>query len=129
MLITEFDTYDFVDHQTNVYDDHSHGAMCFSIIGANDPGNLIGTAPEASFYLFRSEDAFTENPIEEYNWATAAEAADSVGADIISSSLGYFTFDDSTLSHTYADLDGRTTPIAIANGITQRNDCGEQCGE
>jgi len=114
------DTYDFVDHQTNVYDDHSHGAMCFSIIGANDPGNLIGTAPEASFYLFRSEDAFTENPIEEYNWATAAEAADSVGADIISSSLGYFTFDDSTLSHTYADLDGRTTPIAIAATMASR---------
>ncbi len=114
------DTYDFVDHQTNVYDDHSHGAMCFSIIGANDPGNIIGTAPEASFYLFRSEDAFTENPVEEYNWATAAEAADSVGADIISSSLGYFTFDDSTLSHTYADLDGRTTPIAIAATMAAR---------
>ncbi|MBS1763877.1 MAG: S8 family serine peptidase [Bacteroidetes bacterium] len=114
------DTYDFVDHQTNVYDDHTHGAMCFSIIGANDPGNLVGTAPEASFYLFRSEDANTENPIEEYNWATAAEAADSVGADIISSSLGYFVFDDPSLDHTYADLDGKTTPIAIAATIASR---------
>lgn len=108
------DTYDFVDHETNVYNDHSHGAMCFSIIGANDPGNIVGTAPEASFYLYRSEDAITENLIEEYNWATAAEAADSVGADIISSSLGYFTFDDPAQNHTYADLNGHTTPIAIA---------------
>jgi serine protease AprX len=113
-------TYDFVDHNNNVYDDHTHGSMCFSIIGANDPGNIVGTAPEASFLLYRSEDAATEKLIEEYNWATAAEAADSAGADIISSSLGYTRFDDSTMNHTYSDMDGRTAPISIAANIASR---------
>lgn len=113
-------TYDFVDHNSNVYDDHTHGSMCFSIIGANDPGNIVGTAPEASFLLYRSEDAATEKLIEEYNWATAAEAADSAGADIISSSLGYTRFDDSTMNHTYSDMDGRTAPISIAANIASR---------
>lgn len=113
-------TYDFVDHNSNVYDDHTHGSMCFSIIGANDPGNIVGTAPEASFLLYRSEDAATEKLIEEYNWATAAEAADSAGADIISSSLGYTRFDDSTMNHTYNDMDGRTAPISIAANIASR---------
>jgi hypothetical protein len=113
-------TYDFVSHDTNVYDDHTHGAMCFSIIGANDPGNIVGTAPEASFLLFRSEDAFTEKLIEEYNWATAAEVADSAGADVISSSLGYSVFDDASMNHTYADMNGRTTPISIAANMAAR---------
>ena len=113
-------TYDFVDHNGNVYDDHTHGSMCFSIMGANDPGNIVGTAPEASYLLFRSEDAATEKLIEEYNWATAAEAADSAGADIISSSLGYSRFDDSTMNHTYNDMDGKTTPISIAANIASR---------
>lgn len=113
-------TYDFVDHNSNVYDDHTHGSMCFSIIGANDPGNIVGTAPEASFLLYRSEDAATEKLIEEYNWATAAETADSAGADIISSSLGYSVFEDSTMNHTYNDMDGRTAPISIAANIASR---------
>ena len=61
------------------------------------PGQMIGTAPRASYWLLRSEYAPTENVIEEYNWVSAAEFADSVGADVINSSLGYIDFDDPDL--------------------------------
>ena len=111
------DTYDFVDGNTNVYDDHTHGMMVLSTMGAKQSGKMIGTAPEANYLLLRSEDVFSENLIEEYMWVCAAEYADSVGADIINSSLGYTTFDDSTQNHTYADMDGKTAPISIGAGM------------
>jgi serine protease AprX len=107
-------TWDFVDHNTNVYDDNWHGASVLSTMAANVPGDIIGTAPSASYILLRSEDANSENIIEEYNWASAAEYADSAGADVINSSLGYTEFDDPTQNHTYADMDGNTAPGTIA---------------
>lgn len=110
-------TYDFVDGNTNVYDDHTHGMMVLSIMGAKQRGKIIGTAPEANYLLLRSEDVFSENLIEEYMWVCAAEYADSAGADIINSSLGYTSFDDSIQDHNYEDMDGKTTPISIGAGI------------
>ncbi|MFI5219677.1 MAG: S8 family serine peptidase, partial [Bacteroidia bacterium] len=107
-------TRDFVDNETNVYDNSSHGSMVLSIIGGNWPGNIVGTAPHAKFWLLRSEDAATEYLIEEYNWAEAAEFADSVGADVINSSLGYTEFDDPAHNHTYNDMDGNTAPSTRA---------------
>tara|TARA_X000000368_G_C22899772_1_gene653556 strand:- start:68 stop:970 length:903 start_codon:yes stop_codon:yes gene_type:complete len=86
-------------------------------MGAKQSGKMIGTAPEANYLLLRSEDVFSENLIEEYIWVCAAEYADSVGADIINSSLGYTIFDDENQNHTYADMDGKTTPISIGAGI------------
>ena len=108
-------TYDFVNGNLNVYDDHTHGMMVLSTMGAK--GTIMGTAPEANYILLRSEDVFSENLIEEYMWVCAAEYADSVGADIINSSLGYTTFDDTIQNHTYADMDGKTTPISIGAGM------------
>ena len=75
---------------------------------------MVGTAPLASFYLYHTEDDFSEYPIEEHNWAAGAEAADSVGADVITSSLGYFLFDDSIFDITYQQLDGNTTMVTRA---------------
>ncbi len=106
-------TYDFVDRNVNVYDDHTHGMMVLSTMGGNKSGEMIGTSPEANFYLLRSEDVYSENLIEEYYWVCAAEYADSVGADIINSSLGYTTFDNPSQNHTYADMDGNTAPVTI----------------
>jgi hypothetical protein len=78
---------------------------------------MVGTAPKADYWLLRSEEDYSnnhiENLIEEYNWVSAAEFADSVGADIINSSLGYTIFDDPSHDHTYEDMDGNTTPITI----------------
>jgi subtilisin family serine protease len=108
---------DFVNPNSDIYSENYHGMSVLSIMGGNIPGQLIGTAPDASYWLIRSEDAATEYPIEEYNWAAAAEFADSVGADIINTSLGYTTFDDLSLNHSYADMDGKTTPSTQAANI------------
>lgn len=105
-------TWDFVARESNVANDGSHGMNCFSTIAANIPGQFIGKAPKASFWLYRTEDDASEYPIEEHNWVCAAERADSSGADLISSSLGYFDFDNATLNYTYANMDGNTTMSA-----------------
>ncbi|MEN9699906.1 MAG: hypothetical protein RLZZ301_1104 [Bacteroidota bacterium] len=107
-------TVDFVNHDGDVYADHFHGTAVLSTIAARQDGIYMGSAPLASFHLLRSEDANSEYLIEEANWVSAAEYADSVGADIINTSLGYTTFDDSTQNHTYAQFDGHSTLIAKA---------------
>jgi subtilisin family serine protease len=97
-----------------VFDASSHGMKVLSVMGANIPGELIGTAPKASYWLLRSEQTASEYSIEEDHWVAAAEFADSVGADIINTSLGYFEFDDSVLNYTYEDMDGNSTFITKA---------------
>lgn len=105
-------TWDFVSGNSNVNEDHPHGLNCFSIAAAYIPGTLIGSCPEAKYYLLRTEDDTTEQIIEEYNWVLGAEYADSAGVDVVSSSLGYSTFDDPSFNHTYADMNGNTTVIS-----------------
>ncbi|HVG13601.1 MAG TPA: S8 family serine peptidase, partial [Chitinophagaceae bacterium] len=105
-------TWDFVDGNSNVVDDNSHGTLCFSILGGNLPGTFVGTAPKAGYLLFRTEDFFSESPIEEHNWVCGAERIDSAGGDLISSSLGYMVFDDPSLNYRYEDMNGNTTMIA-----------------
>lgn len=107
-------TRDFVSGGTNVYQGSFHGTAVLSTMGANLPGELIGTAPQASYYLIRTEDTGSEYIIEEYNWASGAEFADSVGADIINSSLGYIDFDDPAQNHLYTDMNGNTAPATKA---------------
>ena len=125
---------DFVTGDTLVFEDFAHGMMVLSCMGGNIPGKLIGTAPKANYWLLRTEDAATETLQEEMNWAVGAEFADSVGADIINSSLGYNTFDDSTENHTYADMDGNTTiitkaaDIAASKGIFVTTSAGNSAG-
>jgi subtilisin family serine protease len=93
-------------------------------------GRYIGTAPDATYYLFVTENDSSEYPVEEDYWVAAAEWADSAGIDVFNTSLGYTTFDDSTLNHTYADLDGNTTRItravdmAAKKGILSVNSAG-----
>ncbi len=101
-------TYDFVRNETSVYEDDSHGLSCLSAIAATADGQLYGTAYKASFLLLRTEDATSEQQVEEANWLFGAEYADSAGVDVISSSLGYTTFDDSGQNYTYANMDGKT---------------------
>lgn len=108
------ETWDFVAGDASVNEDFAHGTNCLSTIAANMPGVFIGTAPKTSFYLYRTEDISSEYPIEEHNWAAAAERADSLGADVFSVSLGYTTFDNSIFDYTYANMDGNTTVIARA---------------
>jgi serine protease AprX len=127
-------TRDFVTPGGNVYQEHWHGGAVLSTMGGDIPGQLIGTAPKASYWLIRTEDANTENIIEEYNWVVGAEMADSVGADVINSSLGYTTFDNGWMDHTCADMNGYTNPstrganIAANKGIALSISAGNEGG-
>lgn len=107
-------TWDFVAGDAMVYDDFFHGMNVLSCMAGNLPGQLVGTAPKADYWLLRTEDANSETLIEEYYWLAGAEFADSVGADVINSSLGYNYFDNSADSHTFQDMDGNTTVITNA---------------
>lgn len=107
-------TWDFVANETSVDEDHSHGMQCLSTIAANIPGVFVGTAPNTSFYLYRTEDVSSEYPIEEQNFAAAAERADSLGVDICSVSLGYYDFSNPVFNYAYADMNGNTTISARA---------------
>ncbi|MBM6992017.1 MAG: S8 family serine peptidase [Prevotella sp.] len=102
-------TRDFVyPYTANLYDLLDHGTMVLSDMAANTDSLFVGTAPRASYLLLRSEDGRTENIVEEDYWAQAVEYADSIGADIINSSLGYTKFDDRLASHDYREQDGKT---------------------
>ncbi|HYQ56976.1 MAG TPA: S8 family serine peptidase [Draconibacterium sp.] len=108
---------DFVNPGSDFFSTDSHGMSVLSCMGGNIPGELIGTAPKASYWLLRSEDNNSEYIIEEDNWVVAAEFADSVGVDIINSSLGYTEFDDDSTNHVYADMDGNTTRVTRGANI------------
>lgn len=111
---------DFVKDGANIFETHYHGTIVTSIIGGYWQDMHTGAAPKANYALIRTEDANSEYLIEEYNWVSGAEYADSLGVDVINSSLGYSEFDDSTQNHNYADLDGKTTPISIAAALAAR---------
>lgn len=125
-------TWDFVSRNATVNDDHPHGMQCLSTIAANIPGQFVGKAPLASFHLFRTEDVNSEYPIEEFNWVCAAERADSTGADLISSSLGYYDFDNAVFNYTYNQLNGNTTlsvrgaDLAAKKGLLVFNSAGNE---
>jgi hypothetical protein len=113
-------TWDFVAGNASVDEDHTHGMNCLSTIAANMPGIFIGTAPKASFYLYRTEDVASEYPIEEQNWLAGMERADSLGVDITSTSLGYFNFDNAVFNYTYANMDGNTTMSARGGDLAAK---------
>ncbi|HYX08857.1 MAG TPA: S8 family serine peptidase [Bacteroidales bacterium] len=110
-------TRNLVDNKISVYTTHPHGMMVLSILGGNIPKEIIGTAPKADYWLLQSEDASSEYLIEEDNWVAAAEFADSAGADVITSSLGYTQFNDPAQNLTYADMNGKTARVSIGASI------------
>ncbi|MCS6824707.1 MAG: S8 family serine peptidase [Cytophagaceae bacterium] len=125
-------TYDLVTFENNTYNDHQHGTHVLSVLAAFGNSQLIGTAYKANYLLFRTEDAASEYEIEEANWARAVEMADSAGAYIISSSLGYSTFDNPDSDHSYADMNGNSTiitryaDIAYSKGMLVFNSAGNE---
>ena len=97
-----------------------HGTKVFSVLAAQSPQVLCGTAPEATYWLLRCEDPNTETPIEEDYWAMAAEFADSIGVDIINSSLGYNEYDKPFANYRLRDLDGRSSLISHTASLLAR---------
>ncbi len=105
-------TKDFVNSASDIFAESSHGMKVLSCMGMNDPYVMVGTAPEASYWLLRSEDEYSEQLVEQDYWAEALEFADSVGVDVVNSSLGYYAFDDKSKNYTYRDLDGHYALIS-----------------
>ena len=100
-------TRDFVEPGSDIYAKGSHGMAVLSCMAMNKPNVMTGTAPEASYWLLRSEDERSEQPVEQDYWAAAVEFADSVGVDVLNTSLGYYVYDDPTLNLRLRDLDGQ----------------------
>lgn len=123
-------TRNFVRPEKSVYEELSHGMNVLSCIAASTPYSLVGTAPEASFYLLVSEDGESEQLVEEDNWAAAIEYADSLGCDLVNSSLGYQLFDHKYMDYRYHQLNGqtalisRTAALAASRGMLVCNSAG-----
>lgn len=115
--------YNFVLRNPDFYAGVSHGTAVLSSMGGHKENSLVGTAPDASYYLFITEDDTSENPVEESLWVEAAEKADSLGVDIINTSLGYFEYDIPAYSYTYSEMNGTTAfmsrgaEIAFSRGM------------
>ena len=110
-------TRQFVYNAGSVYTQSAHGCSCLSTMAAYVPNTFVGTAPKASYYLIHTEDGRSENIIEEYNWVSGAEYADSLGVDVCSTSLGYIDFDMSQWDHPQSHFDGQTAPMSIGAEI------------
>jgi serine protease AprX len=108
--------YDVAANDADVYNDDNHGTYMLSVFAASTP-NYKSIVPDADYILLRTEIAATESIYEEYNWLRAAEIADSCGSDIISVSLSYTTFDNTTNSYTYSQMNGHTSIISRAADI------------
>lgn len=100
-------TRDFAEPGSDVYAKGSHGMMVLSCMGMNQPEIMVGTAPEASYWLLRSEDEGSEQLVEQDYWSAAVEFADSVGVDVLNTSLGYYEFDNPAENYQLKDLDGQ----------------------
>jgi subtilisin family serine protease len=126
--------YNFVLRNPDFYTGVSHGTSVLSSMGGYKENSLVGTAPDASYYLFITEDDTSENPVEESLWVEAAERADSLGVDIINTSLGYFDYDNDAYNHTYSEINGSTAfisrgaEIAFSRGMILVTSAGNSGG-
>ena len=117
--------YNFINKSSDIYNTalNNHGSYCLGVIAGYIQNSYVGSAPDADFYLYATEDAYNEIPEEMIYWTEAAEEADRKGVDVISTSLGYYEFDDSRYDLLYADMNGttsfiaRTAQIATEKGI------------
>lgn len=127
-----FPSWDFVERDNGVYEGAQHGTSVLSVMAGNLPGYFVGTAPDATYFLLKTEDTGGEYPVEEANWVAGAEWADSTGVDIINASLGYTQFNDTSLNHRYSTLNGRTAigsrgaTIAAQKGMIVCNSAGNE---
>lgn len=113
-------TKNLINPASSIYSEDTHGAMVLSTMTGNMPGQYLGTAPDASYWLIRTEYSPTEYKVETDFWCSGIEYADSVGADIATSSLGYYTFDDPGMSFSYADMNGKVSRASRAATIASK---------
>ena len=122
----------FVEPEKDPMRKHSHGTMVLSCIASYTPGLLVGTAPMVKVHVAQTEESGSEDRVEEDNWVAGLEYADSLGCQVLNSSLGYTTFDDTVNQRTYADLTGevsrasRAATIAASKGLLICNSAGNE---
>jgi len=122
----------FVEPEKDPMRKHSHGTMVLSCIASYSPGLLVGTAPMVKVHVAQTEESGSEDRVEEDNWVAGLEYADSLGCQVLNSSLGYTTFDDTVNQRTYADLTGevsrasRAATIAASKGLLICNSAGNE---
>jgi len=128
-----YDTYAPSDVDgTELWAADTHGTHILSIMATDSARGVWGTAPESRYFVIRTEYALTESPLEEDMWVRGAEVADSIGADLINSSLGYYAFDNNEFSHTWDDLGAGTVfvskgaKIACQKGMLVCNSAGNE---
>lgn len=126
-------TADFAPRRTrSIYEEHYHGTMVLSVMGTNKKGVMVGTAPEADYALIRTEDTDTETRAEEDSWTMGAEFADSIGADLINSSLGYTHWDGDSIGPWLRSLNGcssfisQSASMLASKGIILCNAAGNE---
>ena len=107
----------FIFPATDVYGLDLHGTQVLSVLAGNKDGEYVGSAPKSNYILLVTEDVREENLIEEYIWTQGAEYADSLGANIINSSLGYNTFDTQVFDHLQSEL-GKSTAMVSKGART-----------
>ena len=128
-------TKDIINSTSNIFAEDSHGASVLSTMAGNIPGQFLGTAPDASYWLIRTEFAPTEYLVETDFWVAGLEYADSVGVDVVNSSLGYSVFDDPTMNFSYADMNGKVSraskaaTLAAQKGIIVVSSAGNEGGK
>ena len=120
-------TKDFVDPSSDIYAENNHGLGVLSCMAMNAPGIMVGTAPEASYLLLRSEDEHSAQPIEQDYWSAAVEYADSVGVDLVNTSLGDYSFDNPLDNIRYQHLDGQHPLISRPASIVGVKGMGLGC--
>ena len=126
------DMYTVFSGTSRIYDGDMHGSNCLSILASPLENGICGTASEALYFLVRTETDDSETQLEEDMWVAGAELADSLGADVISSSLGYFDFDTEYNSHTYDEFAQNTAfisqgaKVACQKGILVCNAAGNE---
>ena len=113
-------TKDIIYPASNIYGEDGHGAMVLSTMTGNLPGQFLGTAPDASYWLIRTEYVPTEYKVETDFWCSGIEFADSVGVDVATSSLGYTLFDDPNMNFTYADMTGKVSRASRAANLASK---------
>jgi len=129
------ESYNFVNLKNNVVQGvEEHGTNALSLVAGNKADNFTGIAPKAKFHLFVTEDVENEHVGEEFNWLVAAEKVDSIGVDVVSSSLGYYSFDVSSFNHTYQDYNTQKAIVSFAahklyeKGVLVVNSVGNENG-
>lgn len=127
-----FYTKDFIENDDSVFESSVHGTEVMSVIGSNTQGFMVGTAPEAGYVLIKTEDSRGEFRMDECNWIAGLEYADSIGADVVNSSLGYTLFDEKSMNYSHYDLNGETAlvskaaDIAFSKGMIIVNSAGNE---